>query len=143
MPYAQGSGLAIHYEVSGNGPAIVLQHGFTQCIQDWIECGYLAALSANYRVVLIDARGHGQSEKPHSEAAYLLEHRVRDVTAVLDAACIYRAHFWGYSMGGFIGFGMARHAPHRLNALVIGRSLEPGALSRKLMALSSSASARS
>ena len=42
------------------------------------------------------------------------------MTAVLDALDVEKAHFWGYSMGGWIGFGMARHAPHRVNALVIG-----------------------
>jgi pimeloyl-ACP methyl ester carboxylesterase len=39
---------------------------------------------------------------------------------VLDAVKVEKAHFWGYSMGGWIGFGMARHAPHRVHALVIG-----------------------
>jgi pimeloyl-ACP methyl ester carboxylesterase len=42
------------------------------------------------------------------------------VTAVLDAERIEKAHFWGYSMGGWIGFGMAKYAPHRVNALIIG-----------------------
>ena len=122
MPYASNAGVRIHYKAVGNGPALVLQHGFTQCIEDWAECGYVAALQPHFRLVLVDARGHGESEKPHDEAAYALEHRVADVTAVLDAAGIERAHFWGYSMGGYIGFGMARHAVDRLDRLVIGGS---------------------
>jgi pimeloyl-ACP methyl ester carboxylesterase len=122
MPNTDNAGVRIHYKVAGNGPALVLQHGFTQCLEDWIECGYVAVLQSKYRVVLIDARGHGQSDKPRDEAAYALEHRVADVTAVLDAAGIERAHFWGYSMGGYVAFGMARHAPQRLEALVIGGS---------------------
>ncbi len=122
MPYADNAGTRIHYEVIGDGPPLVLQHGFTQSIEDWAESGYVDALRPHYRLILIDARGHGRSDKPRDEAAYALHHRVADVTAVLDAEGIARAHFWGYSMGGFIGFGMARHAPERLDALVIGGS---------------------
>jgi pimeloyl-ACP methyl ester carboxylesterase len=120
MPYASNAGTRIHYEVEGTGPALVLQHGFTQCLQDWFECSYVGELRSNYRLILVDARGHGDSDKPHDEASYALDRRVADVTTVLDALSIEKAHFWGYSMGGYIGFGMARYAPRRVNALVIG-----------------------
>jgi len=79
-----------------------------------------ASLRPKYRVILIDARGHGRSDKPHDEASYTLDRRAADVTAVLDAEDIKKALFWGYSMGGRIGFGMAKYAPRRLHALIIG-----------------------
>jgi pimeloyl-ACP methyl ester carboxylesterase len=79
----------------GTGPALVLQHGFTSCLEDWYECGYVAALQPKYRLILVDARGHGDSDKPHDEASYTLDRRVADVTAVLDAATIEKARFWG------------------------------------------------
>src|SRR6185312_14162912 len=120
MPYANNAGVRIHYEIEGDGPALVLQHGFTQSLEDWAECEYLAPLRPKYRMILVDARGHGGSDKPHDEAAYTLDRRAADVTAVLDAERIEKAHFWGYSMGGWIGFGMAKYAPHRVNALIIG-----------------------
>ena len=120
MPHANNAGIRIHYEVEGTGPALVLQHGITQCVEDWFECGYVAALRARYRVILVDARGHGQSDKPHDGASYALGSRVADVVAVIDDVGVERAHFWGYSMGGFIGFGMAKYAPQRINRLVIG-----------------------
>jgi pimeloyl-ACP methyl ester carboxylesterase len=120
MPYADNSGVRIHYKVEGTGPALLLQHGITQCVEDWFECGYVAALRSRYRLILVDARGHGQSDKPHDAAAYALGSRAADVVAVIDALGIERAHFWDYSMGGHIGFGMAEHAPQRINALIIG-----------------------
>jgi pimeloyl-ACP methyl ester carboxylesterase len=120
VPYADNAGIRIHYEVEGTGQALVLQHGLTQCLEDWSECGYVAALRPRYQLILIDARGHGGSDKPHDEASYAMDRRVADVTTVLDAMSVEKAHFWGYSMGGYIGFGMARHARHRVNALVIG-----------------------
>jgi pimeloyl-ACP methyl ester carboxylesterase len=49
-----------------------------------------------------------------------LPRRVEDVVAVLEALEIPKAHFFGYSMGGWIGFGLAKYAPERVNALLIG-----------------------
>ena len=80
------------------------------------------ALKGDYRLILVDARGHGQSDKPQDPSAYGLEKRVADVTSVVDAMGVAKAHFWGYSMGGWIGFGMAKYAPDRVDRLVIGGS---------------------
>ena len=120
MPYAENNGVRIHYGVAGAGKPLVLQHGFTESIEDWSECGYVDALQSQHRLILIDARGHGRSDKPHDPLAYSLEVRVRDVVAVLDTIGTENAHFWGYSMGGWIGFGMAQFAPERVDKLVIG-----------------------
>jgi pimeloyl-ACP methyl ester carboxylesterase len=122
MPYADNAGIRIHYQIDGTGPPLVLQHGFTRRLQRWADFGYVAALRPKYRLILIDARGHGDSDKPHDEASYAMDRRVADVTAVLDAVGVEKAHYWGYSMGGAIGFGMAEHAPSRVDALVIGAS---------------------
>jgi pimeloyl-ACP methyl ester carboxylesterase len=119
MPFANNAGVRIHYEIEGAGPPLVLQHGFTARIEAWRWYGYVSALRGDYRLILIDARGHGQSDKPHDEASYALDRRIGDVTAVLDALGVERAPYWGYSMGGWMGFGMAKFAPERLNGLVI------------------------
>jgi pimeloyl-ACP methyl ester carboxylesterase len=120
MPYANNQGVRIHYRVEGEGPPLVLQHGFTQCIEDWYEAGYIDALKGDFRLILVDARGHGASDKPHDPAAYPLEIRAGDVVAALDALGIEKAHFWGYSMGSWIALGMAAYAPDRVNALAVG-----------------------
>jgi pimeloyl-ACP methyl ester carboxylesterase len=120
MPYADNGGVRIHYQVEGEGPALVLRHGFTESIVDWYETGYVDALRPDYRLILIDARGHGASDKPHDPDAYALNRRVSDVVAVLDALDIATALYWGYSMGGWIGFGIGKHAMERAHALVIG-----------------------
>src|SRR5215469_9698634 len=122
MSYAANQGIRIHYRVEGEGPPLVLQHGFTQCIDDWYEAGYVDALKRDYRLILVDARGHGHSDKPHDPDAYGLDKWVADVTSVADAMGVAKAHFWGYSMGGWIGFGMAKYAHDRVDRLVIGGS---------------------
>jgi len=89
-------------------------------MENWYDYGYVSALKNDYRLVLLDARGHGGSDKPHTPDAYELEKRVGDIVAVLDDACIAKAHYFGYSMGGWIGFGVARYAPERFRSLIIG-----------------------
>ena len=121
MPFARSrDGVRIHYQTEGNGPALLLQHGFGARLEAWRQFGYVQALCRDFRVILLDARGHGASDKPYDRAAYALERRVDDVVAVLDALHIRAATFLGYSMGGWIGFGMAKYAPERLQALIVG-----------------------
>ena len=122
MPFATNQGVRIHYQVEGEGPPLVLQHGFTQKMKRWYMAGYVDALKPNYQLVLVDARGHGASDKPYDPEAYTLPLQVGDVVAVLDALHLSKVHFWGYSMGGRIGFGMAKYAPARVHSLIIGGS---------------------
>jgi len=120
MPFALNQGVRIHYETAGQGPALVLHHGTMGSGPDWRDLGYVDALKDRYRLILIDARGHGRSDKPHDPKAYDLSLRAGDVVAVLDDLGVPSAAFLGYSMGGWIGFGLAKHFPERFNAFIIG-----------------------
>lgn len=120
MPYVNHQGTRIHYKVEGNGPPLVLQHGSTSSLEAWYLFRYVEMLMQHYQLILVDARGHGASDKPHDRADYALPLRVGDVVAVLDDLGIEKAHYWGYSMGGWIGFGLAQYAPGRLLSLIIG-----------------------
>jgi pimeloyl-ACP methyl ester carboxylesterase len=120
MPYAENRGVHIYYEVEGEGSPLVLVHGFSDSLEGWREYGYVEELKKEHRLVLIDARGHGASDKPRDPEAYGLEQRPADVVAVLDDLGIERAHYLGYSLGGWIGLSLAKYAPERLYSLVIG-----------------------
>lgn len=120
MPYANNQGIRIHYQVEGAGPPLVLQHGSAQSIKDWHRYGYVTALQQYYQLILIDARGHGISDKPHTAADYRMPLKVRDITAVLDDLNLSQTHFLGYSMGGRMGFGIATYAPDRICSLIVG-----------------------
>ena len=85
----------------------------------------------DYRLVFIDARGHGKSGAPHDSAAYLTEQRVADVLAVMGAEGIEKVVYYGFSLGGITGFTLAHLHPERLNGVIIcGCTHAPGALSR-------------
>ncbi|MEZ4683528.1 MAG: alpha/beta hydrolase [Caldilineaceae bacterium] len=64
--------------------------------------------------------GHGKSDKFYTHAAYDLKFMVDDVVAVLNDLGIEQTHYWGYSMGGFIGFGLAKYYSHRVHSLILG-----------------------
>ena len=120
MPYTDNNGVRIHYHVEGEGAPLVLQHGLTSSILRWYEFGFVDALKSDYKVLLIDARGHGDSDKVYDAEAYDRKAMASDVIAVLDAESIDRAHYMGYSMGGSIGFGIAESFPDRFHSLIIG-----------------------
>ena len=120
MPYFDNDGVRIHYQMEGKGAPIVLMHGTSGSVGDWYENGWVGGLKDDYQIILIDHRGHGYSDKPHDSDSYSLKISVSDVVGVLDKLGIEKANYFGYSMGGFIGFGLAKYASERLNALVIG-----------------------
>ncbi len=72
--------------------------------------------------ILVNARGHGASDKPHGSDAYELDALTGDILAVLDKLKETKVSFWGFSMGGQDAYGMAKFAPDRLHSLIIGSS---------------------
>jgi len=120
MPFATNDGVRIHYVVEGSGPPLVLQHWSLTSLDGWYDHKVIEALAEDHTAIAVDARGHGRSDAPHDPAAYDLRHRVGDIVAVLDALDIDRAHYYGYSMGGWIGFGAAKYTPERFRSIAIG-----------------------
>lgn len=112
--------------MEGNGPPLVLQHGYSDSLESWYEFGYVEPLKSERQVILIDARGHGASDKPRDASQYTKELQAADIVAVLQNLSISRADYWGYSMGGQIGFTMAQYAPDWLRGLVIGGAAGSG-----------------
>jgi pimeloyl-ACP methyl ester carboxylesterase len=126
MPFADNKGVHIHYQVEGRGSPLILQHGYGNALESWYELGYVDALKDKYQLILIDARGHGASDKPHETKAYTNQCHAADVVAVLQHGGIHRADYWGYSMGGRTGFAIAQYAPDWVRSLIIGGAAADG-----------------
>lgn len=120
MPYANNQGTQIYYEIEGTGPPLVLAHGIGASLQDWRDVGWAVRLRDRFKLVLVDARGHGRSDKPHDPEAYRQADQANDHLAVLDDAGIERAHFLGWSMGGIVCLGAGIVAPDRCLTLMMG-----------------------
>jgi pimeloyl-ACP methyl ester carboxylesterase len=111
-------GVRIHYMEAGEGVPVVLLHGYTSCCDaGWFANGVAKELSRTHRVIGIDARGHGRSEKPHDPDKYDGDRMPKDVIEVLDHLGVKKAHFHGYSMGGgIVAHLMARHPDRFISA---------------------------
>jgi pimeloyl-ACP methyl ester carboxylesterase len=113
-------GIRIYYEVEGDGPPLVIHSGLTEGILNWRVNGYVDALRDAYRLVLLDPRGHGRSDKPHDPQQYRLSLMAADVVNILDELSIERAHYLGYSLGAGVGCLAVHSAPDRFLSLIAG-----------------------
>jgi pimeloyl-ACP methyl ester carboxylesterase len=115
-------GVKIHYMTQGRGSPVILIHGFTGSAEgNWFANGIANALAANHRVIALDVRGHGKSDKPH-EADKYGDRLWKDVFELMDHLRIERAHVHGYSMGGMIVTQLLAHHPERFITASYGGS---------------------
>ena len=114
-------GITLAYERQGEGPAIVLVHGFgSSRMQNWKSTGWYGGLTAaGFSIVAMDCRGHGDSGKPHDENLYGHDRMAQDILAVMDACALPQARILGYSMGGFISLRLLAAHPERVVKLAI------------------------
>ncbi|TPW32899.1 alpha/beta fold hydrolase [Pararhizobium mangrovi] len=117
-------GLDLAYFDAGDpaGPPVLLIHGFASTANvNWVFPGWLKTLGeAGYRVVAIDNRGHGESDKPHVSSAYETATMAGDAFALLDHLEIGSAHVMGYSMGARITATMMLEDLARVRSAVFG-----------------------
>jgi pimeloyl-ACP methyl ester carboxylesterase len=117
--FFDAGGVRIRYLDTGAGVPVVLVHGFTANIERaWIETGMVENLARDYRVIALDLRGHGKSDKPHEAAAY--DALAFDVVRLMDHLRIDRAHAVGYSLGGIILAKLLTTHPQRFLSAVLG-----------------------
>ncbi len=125
-------GIRLHYEVHGpdQGTPIMLVHGFASDYRlNWVGSRWQETLAgAGFRVIGLDCRGHGHSDKPHEEAAYAIDVMADDVVRLLDHVGVESAHHLGYSMGARIGLELAIAHPDRIRRAVLGGLGSEGAI---------------
>ncbi|MCA9671975.1 MAG: alpha/beta fold hydrolase [Myxococcales bacterium] len=121
-------GATVSYEVSGDGPPLILGHSLLCDGRMWnaVSC----ELEQRYRVINVDARGHGRS---HADGPFILESLADDWRAIMDAEGIDRAVLCGLSMGGMTAMRLALRAPSRVRALaLLDTSADPEPLRNRL-----------
>jgi pimeloyl-ACP methyl ester carboxylesterase len=112
-------GVCIRYVDLGAGDPVFLLHGNGGSLQEWQTTGVLQSLSHDFRVIAMDARGHGKSDKPHEPAAYGRELSL-DVLRLMDHLGIQKAHVIGYSMGAQTVAHLIVIRPERFASAVLG-----------------------
>lgn len=117
MPYETVNTTSLFYELSGkeSGETVLFLHGLGSSTKDWEE--QVTAFASEYRVLTIDMRGHGQSDKPSEP--YSMTLFASDVRELLNQLGIEKVHLVGLSMGGMIAFQLAVDSQEYLQSMTI------------------------
>jgi pimeloyl-ACP methyl ester carboxylesterase len=117
MPFVARSGVKIHYEIEGDGTNIVIIPGLGANIEMQRLCGWIGAFP-KHRLVVVDPRGHGKSDRPRDPKAHAMQEYRDDLLAVLDISHVEKAVFLGISDGAKISCALAHAYPNRTSALI-------------------------
>jgi 2-succinyl-6-hydroxy-2,4-cyclohexadiene-1-carboxylate synthase len=117
MSRVRANGIDFQVEDHGNGPPLVLLHGFTGSAASWVPFG--RDLARDHRVIAIDIIGHGASSAPVDPSRYDFDQALRDLAEVTAQLGIARACWLGYSLGGRLALGMALDYPDRVSSLML------------------------
>ena len=117
MAFLTRNGVKLYYETHGDGPVILLTHGYSATSQMWR--GQVEALSKKNKLVIWDMRGHGQTDYPADQAQYSEEATVADMAALLDEVGAKTAIVGGLSLGGYMSLAFHVKHPERVRALLI------------------------
>ncbi len=113
--YANVNGVKIYYEIHGEGEPLVLLHGFTMSHTMWDE--WIEDLSKDYRLILPDLRGHGNSTNPSNEFTH--KKSAEDIFALLDILDIDKFNAMGFSSGGMTLTHMASMDTSRIKSMIL------------------------
>ncbi|MGO2110227.1 MAG: alpha/beta fold hydrolase [Pseudoclavibacter sp.] len=118
----EGYRIATYVWGEDDAPTVLVVHGFaSSCRDNWVNTGWVRdLLRAGFRVIGVDQRGHGASEKPHEAAAYAMNALVRDLEIVLDTYLIDDAVYLGYSLGARVGWHASVALPNHIRRAVLG-----------------------
>ena len=121
MSRFESDNLTIHYESQGEGHPMILVHGWgSNSRHNWFDTGWVEALLPYRRIICMDCRGHGESDKPHTKALYSYSVMSRDVIALMDHLNITEADYMGYSLGAFMGAALLGSHSGRFSSFVLG-----------------------
>ena len=115
--YADNNGVKIHYAAIGEGPVVVMIHGFPDFWYSWRD--QMAGLKEDFRLVAIDQRGYNKSDQPQGVENYDMSLLVGDVAAVIRALGEEQVTVVGHDWGGVVAWNVAFSRPELVRNLVI------------------------
>jgi pimeloyl-ACP methyl ester carboxylesterase len=115
--YSVSNGIRLHYVTQGEGPLMLMLHGFPEFWYSWRH--QIPEFAKDYKVVALDLRGYNESDKPQEQSAYVMSEFIKDVKGVIQGLgyerCVLVAHDWG----GAIAWHFAYAHPEMLERLIV------------------------
>lgn len=128
--YVESYGLQIHYVTAGEGPLVILLHGFPQFWYAWRH--QIPALAKRFKVVAPDLRGYGNTDKLPDIDDYAMHNLSKDILGLMECLGYKKAHIVGHDWGGAVAWDIAINHPEALDKLVIINSPHPQIIARAL-----------
>lgn len=128
--YADNNGVKIHYVTIGEGPPVVMIHGFPDFWYSWRA--QMKALQNDFQVIAIDQRGYNKSDQPSGVENYAMPHLVSDVASVIRHLGHNKATIVGHDWGGAVAWQFALNLPQMTERLVVLNLPHPNGLSREM-----------
>jgi pimeloyl-ACP methyl ester carboxylesterase len=124
MPRLKLANYEAHYQQQGQGPDVVLVHGFTSNLAMWVFSGLTSRLANRYRVTSYDMRGHGASSAPRH--GYTSDQLADDLAQLCQALDLSSTYLVGHSLGGVVAMHAAARFPSTVAGVVLSDSYFPG-----------------
>jgi pimeloyl-ACP methyl ester carboxylesterase len=119
VPYVETNGCNYHYVIEGDGPPLFMLHGIIQSGNEFKRAGWVDALSSSRTLILVDLPGHGKSSRPEEQFPYEIESIAAAVLAIATKHGYAQFDYFGFSLGGRVGFELAARHPAVLGKLII------------------------
>ncbi len=128
--YANNDGVKIHYVSMGEGPVLIMLHGFPDFWYTWRY--QMAELSKDHKVVAVDLRGYNKSDAPEGVENYAMPILMKDVIAVIDDLKLKKGTIIANDWGGAIAWQVATYYPNRVDKLIALNIPHPQGMSNYL-----------
>jgi epoxide hydrolase 4 len=111
------NGVTLHYVTQGEGPLMLMLHGFPECWYSWRH--QIQEFSQDYKVVAVDLRGYNESDKPTDPSAYRMSEFIQDIQGLITGLGYERCILVGHDWGGAIAWNFAYHYPQLVEKLIV------------------------
>lgn len=128
--HADSNGVKIHYATMGEGPLVVMIHGFPDYWYSWRD--QMETLASDFQVVAIDQRGYNKSDAPEGQSNYGMRYLVGDVAAVIKTLGRDKATVVGHDWGGAVAWQVALNLPDMVENLIILNLPHPNGMGREM-----------
>lgn len=115
--YIISNGVKLHYVTQGEGPLMLMLHGFPEFWYSWRH--QIPEFAKDYKVVALDLRGYNESDKPQQQSAYVMSEFIKDVEGVIKGLGYERCVLVGHDWGGMIAWYFAYTHPEMLERLIV------------------------